>query len=406
MSTSSLEPQPIPLSIKVVLTGERWLYYLLNQYDPEFRDLFKVCADFDDAMPRDGEGERRYAHWLGSLARQDNLLPLTRGAAARMVEHASRLAEDRTKLSTHLRSLHDLLQEADHWAARAGRTVVDAADIEHAIEQQKYRTGRIRERMREMIERGVLLVATEGAVVGQANGLSVLSLGDATFGQPSRITATTRLGNGKIIDIERETELGGAFHSKGVMILSSFLAERYAKSQPFSVAASLAFEQSYGPVDGDSASLAETCAILSSLADVPIRQNYALTGSLDQHGQVQPIGGVNEKIEGFFDVCKARGLSGEQAVIIPRPNVDNLMLRADVVDAVRSGRFHIHAVATVDETLHLLTGQEAGAPDTEGGYPAESVNGRIDRRLREFVEIQKRVAGRNREGNEDAKSGP
>ena len=391
ISTATLEPEPIPLRIKIVLTGDRLLYYLLGLYDPEFRSLFKVSADFEETMDRGTDSNVMYARLTASLARRDGLRPLDREAVARVIDHSARLAEDAEKLSTQLRSLVDLLKEADYWASASKRTLITRADVQTAIDQQIHRSDRIRERIYEAIQRGTVFIDTSGGIVGQINGLSVISLGDFAFGQPVRITATTRLGTGKIIDIERETELGGAIHSKGVMILSNLLAARYAKAQAFSVSASVVFEQSYGMVEGDSASLAELCAILSSLADLPIRQSLGVTGSINQHGRVQPIGGANEKIEGFFDVCKARGLTGDQGVLIPQANVKNLMLRADVVEAASAGQFRVYAVETLDQALELLLGTPAGERNETGDFPAESVNGRIEARLREFAALQRKL---------------
>ncbi len=319
ISTTSLEPQPIPLDVKVILIGDRRLYYLLTMLDPEFADLFKVAADFEETIDRSDDAHAYYARVIGSLARRDQLRPLDKQAVARAVEHGARLAEDAEKLTTHQRSLADLLKEADHWAGKAESRIIGREHIQRAIDQQIHRADRIRKHIYEAIERGILFIDTAGAAVGQVNGLSVLSLGDFSFGQPSRITATTRLGAGKVIDIERETELGGAIHSKGVLILSSFLAARYARERAFSVAASLVFEQSYGQVEGDSASLAELCAIISSLAELPIFQHFAVTGSVNQHGRVQPIGGVNQKIEGFFDVCVARAWGASKGSSFPLP---------------------------------------------------------------------------------------
>lgn len=404
ISTTTLEPAPIPLDVKIVLTGERMLYYLLSAYDPEFRELFKVSADFEETLDRDADGNALYARLVASPARRNGLKPLDRDAVGGVVERASRWVEDSEKLSTHLRSLADLLKEADHWAAEAGRERITRADVETAIAQQIRRSDRLRERVYEAIRRSTIYIDTEGEAVGQINGLSVIGLGDFAFGQPSRITATTRIGSGKIVDIERETELGGALHSKGVMILSAFLAARYARAQPLSLAASLVFEQSYGPVDGDSASLAELCALLSSLAELPIRQSFAVTGSVNQHGRVQPIGGVNEKIEGFFDICRGFELNGRQGVLIPAANVKHLMLRRDVVEAAAKGRFHVHAVDTVDQALELLLGQPAGERDASGAFPEDSVNGRVERRLAEWAEILKQPS-RSRSDPENGNDG-
>jgi lon-related putative ATP-dependent protease len=387
VSTSSLEPEPIPLKIKVIIYGDRLIYYLLNLYDPEFQDLFKVAADFDDSVDRINN-ELDYARLLATLARQGKLHPLSPQAVARVIEHSARLSGDAEKLSTHLRSIKDLLNEADYWARFNGHEIIANSDVQQAIEQRVYRLDRIREKIYENIERGTVLIDTDTRVIGQINGLSVLQLGEFMFGQPSRITATTRIGNGKVIDIEKETELGGPIHSKGVLILSSFIGARYARSTPFSLSASLVFEQSYGQVEGDSASLAELCVILSSLAEVPLRQDLAMTGSVNQHGQVQPIGGVNEKIEGFFDICKNRVLSGNQGVIIPASNIKYLMLRWDVVHAVKEGEFHIYAVETVDEALEYLTDIEAGVRNEQGVYPTNSFNNLVQQQLERFTALK------------------
>jgi lon-related putative ATP-dependent protease len=389
VSTASLEPEPIPLNLKIILTGERLLYYLLCLYDPEFRDFFKVNADFEESMPRSGDSVALYARVIASLARREELRPLNKAAVCRVIEHGARLAQDSQRLTTQLRELNDLLKEADYWAGKAGRKLIGRDDVVSAIEHQVYRNARVRDHVYDAIQRGTLFIDTQGSAIGQVNGLSVLSLGEFAFGQASRITATTRLGSGKVVDIERETELGGAIHSKGVMILSSFLAARYARSTPFSVAISLVFEQSYGGVEGDSASLAELCCIISSLSGLPVLQSLAVTGSVNQHGQVQPIGGVNEKVEGFFDICAARGLSGEQGVIIPAANVPHLMLREDVVEAARAGRFRIFALENVDQALELLLATPVGAPDEQGRFAEGTINARVMNKLAEFTDIRR-----------------
>ena len=378
LTTVSVEPEPIPLDTKVVLIGDRMVYYLLAELDPDFLELFKVQADFEEVIPREPDTERQYAQLLGTVAVRDGLHPLEAGAVAGIIDQAARLAGDSERLSTHMRRLTDLLREADDHAGRAGHAAIAATDVDEAIEAQRRRASRIHERALEQIARGTILVATSGEAVGTANGLSVLSLGEVAFGQPSRITATVRLGEGEVVDIEREVHLGGPIHSKGVLILTGFLGDRYGRHRPLTVHASLVFEQSYGGVEGDSATLAETCALLSVVGDVPLRQSIAITGSLNQRGEVQPVGGVNEKIEGFFDVCAARGLDGTHGVIIPAANVPHLMLRRDVVDAVDSGQFAVWAVSTIDEALELLTGSEAGGRAADGAYPAASVNGRVE----------------------------
>jgi lon-related putative ATP-dependent protease len=386
VSTISLEPGPIPLDIKIALYGEPLLYYLLYQVDPDFAELFKVEADFSERMDRDGDNQQLYAQMIATLVRQEDLQPLDRAAVARVIERSARLVGDAHKLSTQTRDIGDLLREADYWAKDAGNDVVLVEDVDRAIEAQIYRADRLRERVQESIRRDIVLVDTQGEKVGQVNGLSVLMLGNFAFGRPSRITARIRLGKGDVVDIEREVDLGGPLHSKGVLILSGFLGARYAGEQPLSLSASLVFEQSYGGVDGDSASSAELYALLSAIAEVPVRQSFAVTGSVNQHGIVQAIGGVNEKIEGFFDVCQARGLSGNQGVLIPASNVQHLMLRHDVVEAVQAGQFHVYPVETVDQGIEILTGLPAGELDAEGQYPGGSINHRVKERLAKLAE--------------------
>ncbi|MCK6627623.1 MAG: AAA family ATPase [Anaerolineae bacterium] len=381
ISTVSLEPEPIPLDVKLVLIGERMLYYLLYAYDPDFAELFKVEVDFEEQMGRSSENDLLYARLIGTLARKEGLRHFDRTAVAQVIEHSARLVGDAEKLSTHMQSIADLLREADYWASQAGREVVSVGDVQQAIEAQIYRADRLRERMQEEIQRETILIDTAGEKVGQINGLSVLTLGNYAFGRPSRITARVWLGKGEVVDIEREVELGGPIHSKGVLILSGFLGARYALEQPLSLSASLVFEQSYSGVEGDSASSAELYALLSALAEAPIKQSLAVTGSVNQHGQVQAIGGVNEKIEGFFDVCRARGLTGTQGVLIPAANVKHLMLRQDVVEAVAAGQFHIYPVETVDQGIEILTGLPAGERDEAGNYPEGSLNQRVKARL-------------------------
>lgn len=389
ISTVSLEPEPIPLDAKVVLMGERLLYYLLCQYDPDFIELFKVAVDFEDELPRSKDNDLLYAQLIATLGRKENLRPFDRAAVARAIEHSARLAEDAERLSLHMQTMTDLLREADYWAGEEGKTVVDAAAVHQAIEAQLYRGGRLRERIQETILRETVLIDTTGEQIGQINGLSVFMLGDQAFGKPSRITARVRLGKGDVVDIERQVELGGPLHSKGVLILSSFLSGRYATEQPLALSASLVFEQSYGGVEGDSASSAELYALLSALADVPIKQKFAVTGSVNQHGEVQAIGGVNQKIEGFFDICQARGLTGTQGVLIPTANVKNLMIRQDVVAAVAQRQFHIYPVTTIDQGIEILTGVPVGERDKQGHYPDGSINQRIEARLERVAEKMK-----------------
>ncbi|MEO1751553.1 AAA family ATPase [Thiofaba sp. EF100] len=392
VSTVSLEPVPIPLDVKVILVGEPLLYYLLSEYDPEFPALFKLNADFADDFERTPENTALYARLIATLVRREGLRPVSRDALGRLIEQASRDAGDAHRLSLHMRGILDLLREAHFYAEEDGTAAIDRAQVERAIAARIFRADRYREGVLRAIREHELRLVVEGGAVGQVNGLSVVELGETLIGRPSRITATVRLGEGDVIDIEREVELGGAIHSKGVMILGSFLGERYARTTPLSIRASLAFEQSYGPVEGDSASVAELCALLSAIARMPLSQALAVTGSVNQHGEVQAVGGINEKIEGFFDACQVLGPRPEQGVIIPRSNVHHLMLRADVVAAVREGRFTIHAADTVDEVMALLSGLPAGEADAAGHFPPESVNGRIQAGLAQFVDVQKRLA--------------
>jgi lon-related putative ATP-dependent protease len=388
ISTVSLEPEPIPLNVKIALIGDRMIYYLLWQLDPEFAELFKVAADFDEEMDRDDENQELYARLIATLVERKELHPFDRSAVERVIERSSRIVGDTAKLSMRQREIEDLLIEANHWARTSDADVVAAEHVQQAIEAQIYRADRIRERMQEAILRETYLIDTEGTVTGQINGLSVLMVGNFAFGRPTRITAQTSMGKGQVVDIEREVELGGPIHSKGVMILTGFLSSRYAQDFPLSLSASLVFEQSYGGVEGDSASSAELYALLSSIADVPIQQSLAVTGSVNQKGEVQAIGGVNEKIEGFFDICKARGLTGDQGVLIPQSNVKHLMLRQDVVEAVEAGEFHIYALTHVDQGIEILTGMPAGEPDEDGNYPEESINGRVKARLKALAEAR------------------
>ena len=397
VSTVSLEPEPIPLDAKIVLFGDRLFYYLLHEYDPDFGELFKVAADFEERIERNADTHLLYARLISTLTRKEALLPFDRSAVARVIEYSARLVGDAERLSTHMRSVADLLREADYWARESGHGVVEAADVQRAIDTQIRRQDRLRDRLYEAILRDTLMIATQGEVTGQINGLSVIELGNFAFAQPTRITATTRLGEGELINIEREVKLSGAIHSKGVLILSSFLAARYAKNQPLAFSASLVFEQSYGLVEGDSASLAELCVLLSNLANAPIKQSLAITGSVNQFGQAQAIGAVNEKIEGFFDICAARGLTGEQGVLIPTANIKHLMLRRDVVAAAEAGQFRIYAVEDVDQAIALLTGLPAGETDAGGGYPEGSVNRKVAVRLAELTGIRESFARRLRE---------
>jgi lon-related putative ATP-dependent protease len=386
VSTVGLKPEPIAFDQKVVLVGERFIYYLLQAYDPEFPELFKVAVDFEEDIERGPESDLLYARVVATIARREKLRALDRGAVARLIEESARSAGDCAKLSVAMQELTDLVRESDYFAAAGGRKVVEAADVARALQAREERQSRIRERLREQMQKGTLLIDTAGERAGQVNALSVVQLGEFAFGMPSRITARVRLGGAGIVDIEREVELGGPLHSKGVLILSGFLAGRYCADRPLSLSATLVFEQNYGGVEGDSASCAELCALLSALSDTPIRQSLAITGSVNQHGDVQAIGGVNEKIEGFFDLCKARGLSGIQGVVIPAANARHLMLRPEVVEAVAAGRFHVHAVTRVDEALEILSGVPAGERGALGHFPEGSVNLRVEQRLAAFAD--------------------
>jgi lon-related putative ATP-dependent protease len=389
----SLEPEPVGLEGKIVLLGDSTVYYLLSAHDPEFGELFKVAADFAGQLDWSAENQGLYARLIAKLVREDGLKPLDRAAVGRVVEHSARMLEDSEKISLLMSRVFDLLREADYWAGQAGRDVVTAEDIQRAIDAGIFRLDRYRDRIQEEIDRGTLLVDTAGAKIGQVNGLSVYEVGDFAFGRPTRITARVRLGKGEVIDIEREVELSGPIHSKGVLILSGFLGARYAPDVPLSLSASLVFEQSYGGVDGDSASSTELYALLSAISGVPIKQTFAVTGSVNQRGEVQAIGGANEKIEGFFDVCMARGLDGEQGVLIPASNVKHLMLREDVVEAVAQGKFHIYAVETVDQGIEILTGRPAGERDDEGVYAEDTINRLVEDRLIELAEKAQEFSG-------------
>ncbi len=385
MSTVSLEPETIPLDVKVVLVGPPLLYYLLARLDPDFSELFKVAADFEEEIPRTDENTLLYARLITTLLRREGLRHFDRDAVAAVIERSARLAADQEKLSARLQGIDDLLREADYIAGLAGRSIVTAADVRGAVGARIRRSDRLRERALEEIRRGTILIDTQGAKVGQINGLSAIELGEFAFGRPVRITARVWMGRGEVVDIEREVELGGPLHSKGVLILSGFLGARYAADRPLSLSASLVFEQSYGAIEGDSASSAELYALLSALSGAPIRQDLSVTGSVNQHGQVQPIGGVNEKIEGFFDLCAARTLSGEQGVLIPASNVKHLMLRQDVIEAVAAGTFRIYAIETIDQGIEILTGVRAGERDAAGRFPDGTINQRVEARLQDMA---------------------
>lgn len=396
LGTQTLEPEPAPLDVKVVLLGERLLYWLLVELDPEFTRLFKVPADFDEYLPRGPETIGLYARLIATIARKEKLKPLARDGVARMLEHAARRAEDAHKLSTEIEHLSDVLREADFQSGAAA--AIDAAAVQRALDARERRLSRLKERSLEVITEGTVQIATSGSAIGQINGLSVLQIGGYAFGRPSRITARVRMGGGQVIDIEREVKLGGPIHSKGVLILTGFLAATFTPDLPLSLSATLVFEQSYGGVEGDSASSTELYALLSAIAEVPIRQSLAVTGSVDQYGNVQAIGGVNEKIEGFFDVCAARGLDGSHGVLIPAANVRHLMLHERVRDAVAKGLFTIWPVRTIAEGIEILTGMPAGERGPDGLFPLGTLFRKAEDRLRAMAEKRKAFGAKAEEG--------
>ena len=383
----TIRPEPMPLRAKVILIGSPLYYYLLSAFDDEFSELFRVKAEFDTRMEINEQNIRDFLRFLCSVCCRQNLRTLDNTGAARMLEYALRLASDQQKLSTHFGSLVSVLQEAHYWAVQEGAAQIAARHVDKALEQKVYRSNLLQERVQELIQRGVILIDTRGEAIGQVNGLSVINLVDYEFGRPSRITASVRPGNAGVVDIEREVKLGGPIHSKGVMILTGYLAATYLPDAPLTLSARLVFEQSYEGVEGDSASSAELYALLSAIAEVPLKQSIAVTGSVNQRGEIQAIGGVNEKIEGFYEVCKAQGLTGEQGVIIPVANLQHLMLKEEVVEAVRDGKFHIWAVSHVNEGLEILSGLPAGERDADGKFPEGSFNARVEARLREFSRL-------------------
>ncbi|MEC9314047.1 MAG: ATP-binding protein [Pseudomonadota bacterium] len=389
VATVSLEPEPIPLDLKVVLLGDRHLYYLLYELDPEFPGLFKIVADFEEHMPRSVDNDLLFARMMASTIDKENLLHMERAAVARVIEHSARSIEENSKFSLHLGDMTDLLREASYLAKQTQSKLVARDHVQAAINMREQRLDRLRAQIYSQIERQVIDIDVQGNQVGQVNALSVLSIGGFSFAQPSRVTASARFGDDNIIDIEREVELGGDIHSKGVLILSGYLGKTYAADAPLSMSASIVFEQSYGEVDGDSASVAELCALLSSVAGVSLKQSFAITGSMNQHGHVQAIGGVNEKIEGFFDICKMHGLNGKQGVIIPASNAQHLMLRQEVIDAVSKDEFHIHAIHHVNDALSLLSGLEAGERDEQGEFTANSFNAAVAERLKKWADLHR-----------------
>lgn len=386
IAPQGLRPQPMPVDVKVILIGDNQIYQVLSAYDEDFWEIFRVKADFDFEVDKTEDNMKAYACFIGDCCRTEALRHFDPSGVAKIVEYGARLVGDQEKLSSRFSQVKEIVVEADYWARKDRSELVSGKHVERAIEEKIYRHNLIDERIQEAITRGTIMIDVEGAVVGQVNGLSVYSLGDITFGKPSRITAKTFMGRGGVVNIERESQLSGRIHDKGVLILGGYLGWKYAQDKPLSLSASICFEQSYEGVEGDSASSTELYAILSSLADVPIKQNIAVTGSVNQRGEIQPIGGANHKIEGFFRVCKARGLTGGQGVLIPYSNLDNLMLHEEVIDAVRRGQFRVYAVKTIDEGIEVLTGVEAGVKREDGTYAEGSVNDRVNKRLVEIAE--------------------
>jgi lon-related putative ATP-dependent protease len=375
LPVAAMRPSPIPTEVKVIMIGNQTIYRMLYEIDEDFRKIFKVKADFDSEMERNPKSIVSYASFISNRCRHERLLHFDPSAVAAVVEHGSRLVDDRGKLSARFSDIADIVREASYWARQEKYPAVSVVHVDRAIEEKHYRSNLIDERIREFITEGSILVDVAGAIVGQVNGLAVLDLGDIRFGKPSRITAKTYMGKSGVVDIERESKMSGRIYEKGVLILSGFLGARYAQERPLSLTASICFEQAYEGIDGDSASSTELYALLSSLANAPIRQGIAVTGSVDQHGRIQPIGGVNQKIEGFFEVCKVKGFTGEQGVMIPVQNIRNLMLRQDVVEAVRQGTFHIHSVASIDEGIEILT-----------GVPAREIDIKVHERLAAYAQ--------------------
>lgn len=401
-STKTLVPQPIPLNVKVILVGDHEIYQALYTQDPDFGILFKIKAHFDDSIERNDQNQKTYGSFVHSLCEREGLNHLEAPALAKVVEYGSRLAEDQTKLSTKFPEIADLVREANFYSVQDGDKLIKDVHIKKALDEKVYRSNLLDEKIKEMIKRGIILIDTSGAQVGQANGLSVIGLGDFDFGQPSRITASLGLGRRGIIDIERESRMGGQTHTKGVLIISGYLENKYAHDKPLSLSCRLVFEQSYGGVDGDSASSTELYSILSALSELPIKQNLAVTGSVNQKGVVQAIGGVNEKIEGFYKICKAKGLKGDEGVMIPRSNAQHLMLNEEVVDAVRQGKFHIYAVDTIDDGIEVLTGVKAGQLKSDGTYEPGTVHYRANKRLAEMN--QRMIALRGSSGLDEEAS--
>ena len=398
-STSALKPEPIECNTKVIMIGDAQIYYLLYSLDDDFKKIFKIKADFDSVMNKDDDKIQQYASFIRKICDEDKLRPFDKTGIAAVIEHGVRITGKQKKLSTRFHLIADLLREANYWAEKDGSDVITEKQVDQAIDRRNYRVNLIEEKIQEMIDDGTILIDSDGMVVGQVNGLSVYNLGDYMFGKPSRITAKTSLGKAGIINIEREAEMSGPIHNKGVYILAGYLRGKYAQDKPITMSASLCFEQSYSGVEGDSASSTEVYALLSSISGLPLRQDIAVTGSVNQKGEIQPIGGVNEKIEGFFDVCRAKGLTGKQGVMIPHLNIDDLMLRKDLVQAVKEGKFRIYPVKTIDQGVEILTGMEAGENLEDGRFKEGTVNDRVDKKLRELGAKIKEFEGGEEKGN-------
>jgi len=395
----TLKPEPIPLSVKIILIGGPMIYHQLLAHEEDFRKLFKVKADFGSTMKRTDEALKDYSIFIASLCREENLLPFDLTAMGAVIEHSVRMAEDQTRLTTSFYQVADVVRESSFWAREEEAAKVSRAHVSRAIKERKHRYNMVEERIGELIEEGTLMVQTKGQVVGQVNGLSVYTMGDYRFGKPTRITAKVFLGKSGMVNIEREVKLSGSIHNKGVLIVSSYLAMRYAKDFPLGLSSSVTFEQTYDEVDGDSATAAELIALTSALAETPAYQNIAITGSMDQHGRIQPIGGVNEKIEGFFASCRDHGLDGDEGVVIPKANMKNLMLSDEVVEAVKQGMFNIYTAETIDDAIEILTGTKAGERGKTGNFPKDSFNRKVEDRLREMAE---QLKGNKGDGNKNS----
>ncbi|MEM7009279.1 MAG: ATP-binding protein, partial [Thermodesulfobacteriota bacterium] len=399
-STVGIRPEPVKLDIKVIIAGSSQLYQMLYAYDEDFRKLFKAKADFDYIVDRDDEVLSQYACFIKSVCDREGLNRFDRGGVETVIEYSSRIAGDQNKLSVQLGSISKILTEASYWAKVDNNSkAIKRAHVERAIDEKIYRSSMVEDKIQEMIAKGSIMVDTQGLVVGQINGLAVYNMGDYAFGKPSRITCETYMGTEGLINIDRRAKLSGNIHDKGVLILSGYIGTQYAQNKPLSLSASIGFEQSYEMVDGDSASTAELVVLLSSLSDIPIKQSFAITGSVNQKGQIQPIGGVNEKVEGFYQVCKAKGFTGEQGVIIPHQNVKNLMLNREVVSAIKKKEFHIYPVETVDQAVELLTGKEAGKRGSTGKFKTGTVNYLVDKKLREFAEDYRKFGRQTNNNN-------